>query len=392
MADALVMLVFWCVAALLFYTYAGYPLLIGLWAWLWPRPVARAPWLPMVSVLVVARNEATRIGQRVANLLTLDYPAALLELVVASDGSTDATVALARECGGKRVRVIDCGAHRGKPAVLNEVLPALVGEIVVLMDVRQLVEPDALHALVANFADPAVGAVSGELHLLENAGGTDGVGFYWRYEKWIRRQESCCDSTIGVTGALYALRRLLFRPIPADTLLDDVLIPLEIARQGWRVVFEPLARASEQVTATPAAEFRRKVRTIAGNYQLFTRQGWLLDPLANRLWWQTLSHKGCRLLGPFCLVVLLGSNLLLLDQPFYQVLLVLQVLFYLAALAGHLGRHTRFRPQWLTVPQAFCLLNWSTAVGCYRYFSGAQQVTWEQAPVLSAASINKIIP
>jgi biofilm PGA synthesis N-glycosyltransferase PgaC len=389
MAQVPAMLVFWGAALLLFYTYFGYPLLIGLWAWLRPRPVAKATWLPMVSVLVVARNEAARIQQRVANLLALDYPPALLELVVASDASTDETLALAREYGGKRLRVIDCETHRGKPAVLNEVLPSLLGEIVVLMDVRQVVEPDALHALVANLADPEVGAVSGELHLLENSGGNDGVGFYWRYEKWIRRQESCSDSTVGVTGALYALRRLLFRPIPADTLLDDVLIPLQIACQGWRVVFEPLARASEQVTATPAAEFRRKVRTIAGNYQLFSRESWLLDPLANRLWWQTLSHKGCRLLGPLSLLLLLGSNLLLSGQSFYRVLLVLQALFYVAALAGHLGRHTRFRPLWLTIPQAFCLLNWSTAVGCYRYFSGTQQVTWEQASVLPPVCIKQ---
>jgi len=382
MVQDLAIPLFWSAAVLLVYTYAGYPLLIGLWAWLWPRPVAAVPYLPKVSVLVVARNEAGRIRQRVANLLALDYPAALLELVLASDASSDATVALARECGGNRLRVLDFPIHRGKPAVLNEVLPLLQGEIVVLMDVRQQVEPEALNALVANFSDPAVGAVSGELHLLEPSGGTDGVGFYWRYEKWIRRQESRCDSTIGVTGALYALRRPLFQPIPADTLLDDVLIPLQIVRLGWRVVFEPLARASEPVTATPAAEFRRKVRTIAGNFQLFSRAHWLLNPCANRLWWQTFSHKGCRLLGPFCLLVVLVCNLLLFDKLFYRVLLLLQVMFYAAALAGHLTRNSHFRQPWLTVPQAFFLLNWSTAVGCYRYFTGTQKVTWEQASVL----------
>lgn len=323
--------------------------------------------------------------QRIATLLALDYPPELLELVIASDASTDATVDLARTCGNGLVRVFDFQQHRGKPAVLNEVIPQLQGKLVVLMDMRQYVAPAALRALVHNFADPQVGAVSGELVLLENGVGTDGVGFYWRYEKWIRRQESLVDSTIGVTGALYALRRRLYQPISVDTLLDDVLIPLQITRLGYRVLFEPLACATEHATTTASAEFRRKVRTIAGNYQMFFRHRWLLHPGTNRLWWQTLSHKGCRLLGPAALVVLMASNLLLLTSVFYRVVLVMQLLFYLAALAGHLTRHTRYRKPWLTVPQAFCLLNWSTVVGGYRYFSGRQQVTWEQAQDLTRA-------
>lgn len=390
--HAVYQVLFWLAALLLFYTYAGYPLLIGLHARLLPRAAGsiadghQVTALPLVSVLVVARNEALRVPQRIATLLALDYPPERLELVLASDASTDATVALARSCGGARVKVVEFLQHRGKPAVLNEIVPQLLGTLVVMMDMRQQVAAAALRVLVDNFADPQVGAVSGELVLLDGASGTDGVGVYWRYEKWIRLQESRVDSTIGVTGALYAFRRRLFQPVPVDTLLDDVLIPLQITRQGYRVLFEPRARASEQVTATAGAEFRRKVRTIAGNYQLFFRHRWLLHRGTNRLWWQTLSHKGCRLLGPAALLVLLASNLLLLAVPFHRVALMLQVLFYLAALAGHLTRNSRYRPFWLTVPQAFCLLNWSTAVGCHRYFSGRQPVTWEQAPVPADAS------
>src|SRR6185503_16045064 len=153
----------------------------------------------------------------------------------------------------------------------------------------------------------------------------EGVGFYWKYEKFIRRHESRIDSTIGVTGAIYALRRELFERIPADTLLDDVLIPMQVARRGYRVLFEPKARAFDQASATAEAEFARKVRTLAGNFQLFARHPWLLDPRANRLWWQTMSHKACRLLVPPCLAAVLGASLVLAREPLYQLALAAQL-------------------------------------------------------------------
>src|SRR5262249_19783767 len=204
----------------------------------------------------------------------------------------------------------------------------------------------ALRALIANFSDQRVGAVSGELLLDQEAGNPQtgaGMGFYWRYEKFIRFHESRADSTVGVTGALYAFRHRLFRPIPPDTLLDDVLIPMQIVRQGYRVLFEPEARAYDTVAPTAQAELTRKVRTIAGNFQLFWREHWLLNPRANRLWFQTLSHKFCRLLGPLCLTAIFVSNLFLVERPVYRVLLLLQVLFYAAAMAGHLSRNAAGR-------------------------------------------------
>jgi biofilm PGA synthesis N-glycosyltransferase PgaC len=375
-------LAFWGAASLLAYTYVGYPLL----AWLRSRLFSRAPHKgeiqPTISILCVAHNEASRIRDRIENLLALDYPRELVEIVIASDASTDGTVEIVQEYAEAGVQVAQFHQHRGKPAVLNELIPQLRGEIVVLMDSRQRIDTQALRALIGNFADPRVGAVSGELLLDPESGDArtgKGVGFYWRYEKFIRHHESRADSTVGATGALYALRHELFQPIPADTLLDDVLIPMQIARRGYRVLFEPAARAYDVVAASPQAELTRKVRTIAGNFQLLWRERWMLSPRQNRLWFQTLSHKYLRLLGPVCLAVVLASNLLLLEFPFYRVVLVLQVLFYAAAIAGHTRRNSAGRSTLMNIAYAFCLLNWATVLGCYRFACGSQQVTWQKA-------------
>lgn len=383
---------FWIAALVLGYTYVGYPLLIRVWARLYGKPHLSKATKPLVSILVVAHNEAPRIVRRIENLLELHYRADSLEIVIASDGSIDATVELANTFQSAGVRVIAFDANRGKPAVLNDVIPNLRGEIVVLMDVRQSIAANAIRMLVENFADAKIGAVSGELVLTggeghnavmggaidvgNNSGSMDGVGFYWRYEKFIRLSESRVDSTVGVTGALYAIRRELFEPIPTNTILDDVLIPMQIVRKGYRVLFETGAIATESLTVSPGAEFRRKVRTIAGNFQLLVQHPWLLNPFANRLWLQTVSHKLFRLLCPVFLVLVLVANFFLLNFLFYKVTLVLQVLFYTAALIAHLAPQVAKKTALLSVPHAFCLLNWSTVAGFSRFIGGRQQVTW----------------
>jgi cellulose synthase/poly-beta-1,6-N-acetylglucosamine synthase-like glycosyltransferase len=372
-------ILFWVSFFLLVYLYFGYPALIRLWAAVRSRPVHRAQFEPTVTLLVIAHNEGSRIRARIENLLSLDYPRDRLGIWIASDGSADSTAARARAYGPAGVRAIAFDAHRGKPAVLNDLVPKAHGEIVVLADARQRFEADALRALVAPFGDPRVGAVSGELILSENTEGTavgEGTGFYWRYEKFIRWSESRVDSTIGTTGAIYAIRRSLFEPIPDDTLLDDVLIPVRIVRQGYRVLFEPGARAFDRAAATSKEEFTRKVRTIAGNFQLFVRERWLLNPFRNRLWFQTVSHKGLRLLAPLLLVTAFGTNLLLIGQPLYRFLMAGQALFYLSALSGLAFRHEKRKIPVLSVPYVFCLLGWATVVAFLRFVAGRQSVRW----------------
>ncbi len=372
---------FWTALGVVAYTYVGYGAVMSVLARLRPRPVAIGETLPTVTVVVAAYNEADRIAARIENLLSLDYPVDRLEIVIASDGSTDGTVAAARRFE-PRVRVEAFPVRRGKPAVLNDVVPAARGEIVVLADARQRFDRRALVALVASFADPAVGAVSGEL-MLVNAGesepAVDGTAIYWDYEKHIRWAESRVDSTVGVTGAIYAIRRGVFEPIPPATILDDVIVPMRIARRGFRVLFEPRAVAFDERAATANQEFARKVRTLGGNFQMFASERWLLSPRQNRLWWQTISHKGLRLVLPVCYLTAFVSNVLLFDRPFYWWTMAGQGAFVLAAAAGAAWPGFRRAVPGAAVPYAICFLTWATVVGFARFVTGRQRVTWERA-------------
>ena len=371
---------FWTAALLLGYVYLGYPALIWIWARLRPRPVFRRDWQPSVSVLVAAHNEGPRIAAKIENLLGLDYPTDRLEILIGSDGSSDDTVARAQAFESPALRVFAFPECRGKPAVLNDLVRTARGEVLVMADVRQIFDETALRALVRPLADPAVGVVSGELVLSGPEAGTavtQGIGVYWSYEKGIRRSESLVDSTVGVTGAIYAVRRALFRPLPEDTLLDDVLLPVWVTRQGYRVLFEPGALAFDRAAATSAEELTRKVRTIAGTFQLFVRERWLLHPRTNRLWLQALSHKGLRLLAPALLAIAALTSVALASRPFYATALGFQVLFYALALAGALAGPTRVRL--LDVPFTFCLLNWATVLALVTLRRGHQGVTWRKA-------------
>ena len=374
---------FWASVVLLLYTHFGYPALVWIWAWLRPRHPRALGGEPEVSVVVVAQDEAPRIDARIENLLAQDYPVDCLTILIASDGSTDGTAERARVYQQRNVRVFAFSARRGKPAVLNDVVRAARGEVLVLADARQRFETGALRALVAPFADPEVGVVSGELVLASGPDGSavgEGVGAYWRYEKFIRRCESRIDSTLGATGAIYAIRRALFEPLPQDTLLDDVLIVLRIVRHGYRAILEPKARAHDRPATTAEEELRRKVRTLAGNFQLFSHEPWLLNPLRNRLWIQTVSHKGLRLLCPLFLLCALSANLCLVGSPMYAGALAGQIFFYAAALGGHALQRRGKRTRLLAFPYVFCLLHWATVVAFFRFVTGQVAVTWKGTP------------
>jgi cellulose synthase/poly-beta-1,6-N-acetylglucosamine synthase-like glycosyltransferase len=353
--------VFWASAFVIFYIYLGYPLLLAAWARLWPHPPRKAPidavrsW-PAVSIIVAARNEAPRLPGRLANLLELPYPGRR-EVVVVSDGSTDGTVHVVQEylrshgVDAVAVRVLDL-PRGGKPAALNAGVAGTSGEILIFADARQRFAPNALLELVANFADARVGGVTGELMLdCEEAPGTDasiaeGVGLYWKYEKWLRRNESAVWSTLGATGAIYALRRGLWRPLPAGTLLDDVLAPMRAVLGGHRIVFEERAIAYDRASPDAQAESRRKTRTLAGNYQILAQEPRLLLPVVNPVWLQYLSHKVGRLLVPWALVAaFLSSAVLAPSRWYYGAALTVQVGFYgLAGLGAWLECRNRHDP------------------------------------------------
>ena len=378
---------FWVSLTLLVYVYIGYPIVAVARARFWPHPRLRAPIEPTVSVIVVAHNEAERIGGRIENLLALDYPRHKLEIVIGSDGSSDDTVERARRYERFGVIVRAFQQHRGKPAVINALVPLVRGNIVIFADARQRFEAQTVRNLVANFADPRVGAASGELIIStgdSTAAAGHGAAMYWRCEKVIRSAEGQVDSTIGATGAIYAIRRVLFEPIPEDTLLDDVLVPLRAMRRGYRVVFDPEARAYDGAVSTALQEFVRKTRTIAGTFQLIAREGWVLNPLRNRLWFETISHKVLRVVLPMFHASVLASNVILADTGFYGATLALQVSFYAAAAVGFMQRDAKRRSIVFTAPCAMCLLLWATVVGFYRFITHRQQVTWERVPAPAA--------
>jgi cellulose synthase/poly-beta-1,6-N-acetylglucosamine synthase-like glycosyltransferase len=344
---------FWASLLFVFYVYAGYPLALAIWAAIRSRPIATGftpASAPTVSVVIAARNESSRLPHRITNLLEAEYPTAI-EIIVVSDGSTDATTSMLAAFGD-RVRYIE-RPRGGKPLALNAGVEAARGDIIVFADARQRFARNALTALVSNFADPLVGAVTGELVLdceadaaAVNSDVAEGVGLYWQYEKRLRRQESRICSTLGATGAIYAIRRSLWQPLPAETLLDDVLTPMRIVLNGKRVVFDERAQAFDQVSASGADESRRKTRTLAGNYQILVLEPRLVVPFINPVWLQYMSHKVGRLIVPWCLAIAFVTNIPLAFQSWpYRVALMVQLCFYgLAVMGAHFVRDKMDEP------------------------------------------------
>lgn len=312
-------------SALLLYVLFGYPALLELLARRNARPVRKGLIRPTVSVLLPVRNGATWLRAKIESILQLNYPRELLQILVISDGSTDPTDSIAADFAPYGVNLIRIPAS-GKAAALNEGIRRATGEILFFTDVRQRLDPEALRELVECFADPAVGAASGELVIAGGATREEAdTGLYWRYEKWIRRRQSRIDSMLGATGCLYAMRRELASPLAPDTLLDDVQLPLGAFLCGYRVVLEERAKAFD-APATLPVEFTRKVRTLAGVYQIIRRYPQLLG-LSNRMWLHFVSHKLGRLLLPFALI-LMAASAFGLPAPWRGFALGAQALFY----------------------------------------------------------------
>jgi len=378
-------IVFWLLVFLIFYGYFGYPLLLRIWAKLRSKPVRKSPCTPMVSVVMSVCDEEDVMEKKINNLLNLNYPPEKIEILIGSDGSQDQTNEIIKRIQNPQIRLFEYPTRKGKISILNQLVPAALGEIVVFTDARQILDPLAIHELVSNFFDPLVGSVSGELIFAGSQEGTgQGIRLYWRYEKFIRRLESQIHSILGATGALYAIRRELYPIAPENVILDDMYIPLKIIQRGYRAVFEARAQVFDQVAEDPQEEYSRKVRTLYGNFQLF-----MLLPEMLLLWKspiaiQLLSHKLLRVLIPFFLIALSGINFFLLSLFFYKRVLILQMIFYTMAMVGYWARHPK--NAWLKVisrlcyiPYVFCLLNYSALIGFVRFIGARQAVAWQKA-------------
>jgi cellulose synthase/poly-beta-1,6-N-acetylglucosamine synthase-like glycosyltransferase len=373
-------LVFWFSAGLIFYAYLGYPAWLYLRSRLRPKPVHRGHVSGSASVVMVVRNGAPVLARKLQNLLELQYLSDNWNIIVLSDGSTDATnEILASYERLPRVRTIIKPVSEGKAAGLNQALRHCESDLVFFTDVRQIVEPNAFALLAENFADPNVGCASGELMLGDmNAGESgNGVGLYWRMEKRIRELESQSGSVAGATGAIYAARRKCIPVLPTETLLDDVFIPMSVVQQGYRVLFDPRARAWDVADQGIEREFGRKVRTLGGNYQLIQLMPSILSR-RNPIRFEFVSHKLLRLCVPFALFAVLLSSLTL-STPFYRAATVLQLSFYGLALFSvlrlKLGPLSRAGDAVL----AFVLLN-SAALVAFVHFVFGRKVAWGHLP------------
>lgn len=361
------------------YVYAGYPLLLVVLSRLRPRPVRRAPIRPRTTVIVPAHNEAAVIRRKLLNTLALDYPAELMEVIVASDGSTDGTTDVARAIGDPLIRVLDL-PRLGKAFALNAAALVAQGEVLVFSDANIELAPDSVAMLLESFADPEVGGVCGNKMVVtrDRAGAvTRGEGLYWRFDKWQKELEGIIGSVVSSDGALHAVRRELYVPIADPAVADDFAISVRVPLGGHRLAFERRAFAYEDAAEDAAHELRRKVRVANASLRA-------MFSLRARLWrsgWyslQLVSHKLLRYLVPLFLAVALVASLAAATaHPAFAGVAALQLLLYALAGAGYLFRGTpagRSRP--LAVPYYFCLVNLAALGGIVSWLRGTRYGIW----------------
>lgn len=378
MGESVAILMFWTSALLAGYGYIGYPLVIYLLGHLQRRPTVRKEIVPRVSLLVPAYNEADTIRAKIENCLQLDYPKDRLEILVASDGSTDGTAELIQEAADAgMISGLVCRERRGKAAVINDLVRMASGEVVVFSDAASMLEPGSLRALAGNFADPHVGCVSGVYRVVKGRWDAEAEqeNLYWRYETFIRLSESRLGTMLGAHGSMYAIRRELFEPLDRRMINDDFVIPMSILMKGYCSIYDTRAIARED--AAEMAGFSRRIRIMAGNYQqmgLLLRKGVWRRPL---VLFQLLSHKGLRLMMPLCLVSMYVGNAYLLAQPAYRMTFAAQSLFFLAAALGLSSRARRFGRAFIAAPYHFCMLNVAAVVGLYRTVWKKDAVLWK---------------
>ncbi len=366
---------------LIVYTFAGYPALLALLAKLRSRRVRATPgYTPNVSLIIAAYNEAQVIEAKLCNTHALEYPSDRLQIIVAADGSDDRTAELAAR--DPRVEVMYQLERRGKMAAINRAVAAARGEILVFSDANNLYTPATLRELVAPFADPAVGVVTGRKAIDDGHGRPldRAEGLYWRYESRIKAWESQLGSVTGVAGEILAIRREAFRPPPEGTVNDDFVLAMQAALDGWRVIYVPAAVSLEPASATIGDEVTRRSRIVAGRYQALIR---LLPAMVQRrplLAWQVVSHKGLRPVVPFAMLTTFLSNLALVRSARWAGLLAsLQAMFYGAALIGwwneRAGRHYRI----FYLPYYFCRVNGAAMKGLGAFVRRRNHALWAKA-------------
>lgn len=371
--------IFWLALFLIMFSYVGYAVVILVISWIVRNPVRRAPIEPTVTYLITAYNEEKNIAAKLEQTLSLDYPRDKLEIIVASDGSTDRTDDIVRGFADRAVRLLRVEGRVGKTETQNQAVRHATGDVIIFSDATTRYERSAIRNIVRNYADPSVGAVSGRYEYFNPTGAPIGVGsvLYGRYDNLIKTLQTSIKTITGCVGCIYSVRRSAYRPLPPE-IISDLCEPLKVLESGHRVVFEPDAVAYEETTLRTAEEFRMRVRVITRgmNGLLFVKS--LFNPLRyGFVSFQLFTHKVLRWLVPLFLSMALLANLFLLDEPFYRVTLAAQAGFYLIALIGYLAERGKFSIGPLSVPLYFVTVNLAIAVAMYRTWKGHKAVVWE---------------
>lgn len=371
----------WISLFLIVYTYLGYPAIL----WLLARRARieetgrlSETSIPSVSLIIAAHNERRVMSEKLTNAESLAYPQDKLEVIVASDGSTDGTNEIVRACPWPSLRLVALPEHRGKAAALNAAVASASGELLVFSDANTLFQSDALHVLVTHFSNPRVGCVSGRLSLVNPSSdeGGRGEGAYWRLETWIKTKESRLGSVIGANGAIYAIRRGLFTEIPVGLINDDFFVSMKVLEQGYRALFEPAAIGQEETAPSLEGEYRRHVRDAAGHFQVLPHLSGLLRPRHKFTSFAFFSHRILRWLLPFVLMFFSLATLLLSGRAVYAALSCGVATFVLLGAVGWALRRTGRRMGPLILPLYFLVLNWCIVVGLVQFCR--KRIVWEK--------------
>ncbi len=371
--------IFWVAVGLIAFTYAGYSLLILVISRVVRNPVHRADILPRVTFLITAYNEEKNLATKIEQTLALDYPADKLELIVASDGSTDRTDDIVRSFASRGVKLIRVEGRVGKTETQNQAVRAASGDVVIFSDATTRYEQSAIRRLVRNYADATVGAVSGRYEYFNPHGASIGVGsiLFWKYENLIKTLQSDIKTITGCCGCIYSVRRSAYRPLPPE-IISDLCEPLKVLESGFRIVFEPEAIAYEETTEKTREEFNMRVRVVTRGMRGMLYMRPLFNPFRHGfVSLQLLSHKVLRWFVPLFMAVAFAANAFLLDRPFYLGTFLLQAAFYLAAALGLAAERWRFRAALVSVPLYFMTVNIAAVVAMYRIWKGYKAVTWE---------------
>jgi len=381
---------FWISLFIIIYTYVGYGILLYIILKLktilkGKSDPAAIGYTPTLTFIVAAYNEAYCIREKIENTLSLEYPRDKIEFIFVTDGSTDATPAIIQEYPS--IKLLHKEGRSGKIAAVHRAMQEVKTDIVVFTDANTMVNKQALLLMSRHYSDPSVGAIAGEkrVQIEETADATAGEGFYWKYESKLKKWDSALYSVVGAAGELFSIRTNLYEPVEPDTILDDFMISMNIAKKGYRIIYEPEAYAMEKASADTGEELKRKIRISAGGVQSTIRLKSLLLPFKQPvLSFEYISHRILRwVLTPYLMILVFILNMLFVIQVgwfgLYGFLFVAQILFYGSALLGRILEAKQMKIKIFFIPYYFCLMNYAVIAGMFRYLFGEQSVLWEKA-------------